>query len=261
LNFPVKNYLNFLLESDSESFTSEYESLSGPFWTKNEKGSVFLNGDVSREILALVDDLKISLPSELHSKEIKDVHLTGSHTSYENSENPEADIVVILDLSNFDDYEKKDIKQRIDRQRKKWNIKNKPKIDGVFLDFDIHDDNDPHDDSALYSIKNNSWIKSPDSENIYIDDKDVIKKYSRLTSEIDHLIDSLETPDLGKDEKSQYVSYLRHILNRLVIMRQDSSKSKDFPHIGNLCYRKLKKEGYIKKLIGALVDNSKYLTK
>lgn len=261
MNFPVKNYFNFLLESDSESFTSEYESLSGPFWGKDESGSLFLNGDFSRKILELVDDLKRFLPSELHSKEIKDVHLTGSHPSYENSGHPEADIVVIVDLSDFDDYERKEIKHGIDRQRKKWNIKNKPKIDGIFLDFDIHDDNDLHNDSALYSIKNNSWVKSPNAESISIDDRDVTKKYSRLTSEIDYLIDLLKNPDLEIDSKTQFASYFRHILNRLILMRQDSSKSKDFPHIGNLCYRKLKKEGYIKKLIGALVDNSKYLTK
>jgi hypothetical protein len=261
LNSPVKNYLNFLLESDSESFTSEYESLSGPFWDRDENGLVFLKDEVSRKILSLADDLKSFLPTELQSKEIEDVHLTGSHTSYENSEHPEADIILIIDLSNFDDSERKDIKQGIDKQRKKWNIKNKPKINDVFLDFDVHDGNDPHNDSALYSVKNKSWIKSPVPEEISIDERDVVKKYLRLISEIDYLVDSLEKSDFGADTKNQCVLYLRHILDRLILMRSDSSKSKDFPHIGNLCYRKLKKEGYIKKLIGALVDNSKYLTK
>lgn len=255
----VHNFNFFLIESSEQNSQNRNSDIQNSrFFDFDENGECIFTGPDPQIISDLVSDFLSGL-NLLSSKEIKDIQITGSTVNPEESNFPELDIIVIFDLNNFDSDERDRIKKSVEKYRIGWNIKNKAKISNIPVDIDVHPEGDHHSDSGLYSLKKNVWISKPNIPDSDVDHRDVYKKYSRFSSEIDRVCFLLENGFFSQFSKRDLIDHLKYLAERVSYMKQNKPTDPNIPHIGYLCYQKLRKEGYIKKLVGALVDYSSFL--
>ena len=102
----------------------------------------------------------------------------------------------------------------------------------------VQDINEPHAALGVYSLLNNSWIKTPEKENIDVPDSEIERKAQPLMSQIDNLL----------SDPSTTIQDIKRLKAKIKQFRQSGLESNGEYSLENLAFKKLRNEGYLEKL-------------
>lgn len=250
LTYEVYNQFYARRMNESETIEEEVslkpfepkEQLHPKFWVNNK-----LNSKVRMRLLDIADDFVKTL--DIRWVKPEDIVLTGSIANYNWTKYSDVDIHIIMDFKKV--YKKTDfVKNFFDAKKTEWNSTHeKLKIYGFNVELSVEDLDAPAEASGVYSLEKNDWVKEPKD----LSDAKLNKEYVKQTAEkyLDK-IDKLEK-QISKETDAKKVETLSNkmlsIFNTLKGMRREGLKTKAKEmSSGNIIWKILRAEGYIKKI-------------
>ena len=229
-------------EVDLSSFEKEDE-LNPKIWNNGE-----IDSRVRLKLLDIADDFYNTL--SINWIEPKDIILTGSICNYNWSKYSDIDLHIVIDFNEVGE-DKDLVKEYFDGKKNEWNNKhNNLNMYGLKVELYVQDISEDAVSNGIYSLESNSWIKEPNINDIKpIDNKkDVIKKLaSNIMTAIDDLEDRFNsTTDLHKLEVMS--DKCDEIKDDIKQMRKESLAKYGEFSIGNICYKVLRRFGYLDKM-------------
>ena len=218
------------------------DELNPKFWVDNK-----LNSKVRMRLLDIADDFVKTL--DIRWVKPDDIVLTGSIANYNWTKFSDVDIHIIMDFKKV--YEKTDfVKNYFDCKKQEWNSTHEGlKIYGFNVELSVEDKNTPAVASGVYSLEKNDWVSEPKD----LSDAKLNKEYVESTAE--NYIEKIDDLDrrIRKEKDAKKVEKLSDkmvsIFNKLKGMRRDGLKSKAKEmSSGNIIWKILRAEGYIKKI-------------
>lgn len=254
----VLDFSNFL--NDRDIYINEMESspyyhdiLNPVFWTqKNSKSgetSWVFDQRVRRKLIRIAEDFYTKFGDILGDRVIKDIQLTGSLANFNYTEFSDLDVHVLINMDGIDDDNPKILKSAVDGIKFIWNLRHNITIRGYDVELYLQDEKEPHTASALFSLKNNDWIRKPIYKFPEVDDRDVEKKYSSIVSEIEELHTRLITADILPSNSKKLYTRASSLKSKIQKMRKEGLDKGGEMSVGNLTFKKLRNSGYIEKLI------------
>jgi hypothetical protein len=222
-------------------------SLSSDIFEK-KNGSYILREDVREKLLKITDNFLEYLKIDFF---VFDVHLTGSLSNYNWSKYSDVDLHIMYDINEIipnnmnNDVYKKIIEEFFETKKKNWGLTTNIKIKNYEVELYVQDINDKSISSGIYSVLNNEWVIEPNKLKTPhdIDEKKILEKSNDFEKQID---------DLVKDTKSgdEKIKQVELIKNKLKKFRQSGLESGGEFSYENLTFKLLRRNGYIKKLMG-----------
>lgn len=218
------------------------EELHPKFWVNNK-----LNSKVRMRLLDIADDFVKTL--DIKWVKPDDIVLTGSLANYNWTKYSDVDIHIIMDFKKV--YKKTDfVKSYFDAKKLEWNSSHEGlKIYGFNVEMSVEDKNAPAAASGVYSLEKNDWVSEPKD----LSDAKLNKDYVESTAE--KFIGKIDALDkrIRKEKDAKKVEILSNkmisIFNKLKGMRREGLKqrAKEMSS-GNIIWKILRAEGYIKKI-------------
>lgn len=233
-----------------------HDELNPKFWKKKEdkKGNVTWSFDqmVRRKLIRIAKDFFSKFSDIIKAEDIYDIQLTGSLANFNYTNFSDFDVHILVNLDGIDDENPKILKKALDGIRFMWNLRHDISIRGYDVELYIQEKDEPHTASALFSLMNNKWVKSPVFSPPEIDEKDVDKKYDGLAYEIESLHTKLvAVTNIPSDAKKLYKRCIK-VKEKIQKMRKEELSKGGEMAIGNLVFKKLRNDGYIEKLIDTI---------
>lgn len=229
-----------------EYISSDITPVIKSFYLKDELNPNIWDGykiksEVSSQLIKIAQDFYNTTGLEA---EIKDVILTGSLANYNWSERySDYDLHILIDfneVSNDVDL----VKKYVDSAKNNWNKEYNIKIEEYPVEVYIQDINEEHTSTGLFSLMKNKWKIRPKKKDFNIDEKEIKVKAKGLMNQIDDLESKIDTP---YDDFREYVKVIWEKIKNLRKSGLDS-QSGEFS-VGNLTFKALRRNGYIKKII------------
>lgn len=233
----MDKYLNEFTNKDLKPINSFrlHKTLNKKVWNGFE-----LKGKIRSKLLSIAQDFIYEL--DLNMK-INDIILTGSLANYNYSEYSDYDLHILIDFSKINN-DIALVKKYFDATRKNWNNTHDILINGYEVEIYCQDINEKHTASGIFSILNNVWIKVPTIRNFSIDTNLIKFKAERIMYDID---DAIKKFKKGNYKESGELT--KKIRDRISKLRKDSLQNGDELSIGNLVFKMLRRNNYIKKVI------------
>ena len=125
-----------------------------------------------------------------------------------------------------------------DSKKNEFNTKYDLKFQNQPIEVYVQDTNEPHAALGVYSLLNNSWIKTPEKENIDIPDSEIDRKALPLITKINDLL----------SDPSTTIQDIKQLKAKIKQFRQSGLEDKGEYSLENLAFKKLRNEGYLEKL-------------
>jgi predicted nucleotidyltransferase len=198
---------------------------------------VWDNGKIKPKLLSALikiakkfyQDLKIDAP-------IEDIILTGSSANYNWTDFSDIDVHILIDFSKLKDPEL--ATEYFDAKKDEFTVKYNLKYQNHPIELYVQNTSQPHFALGMYSLLNNSWIKTPKKENIDIPDSEIDKKAQPLITKINNLL----------SDPSATVQDIKQLKSKIKQFRQSGLEDKGEYSLENLAFKKLRNEGYLQKL-------------
>lgn len=232
----LKQYFDRLLEVSAKDVDPkmEYHDVLNPkLWT-----DIKLKPGVKTSLMKIVDEFCSSFDEDV---KILDVTILGSCCNYNYSSISDIDIHIIVDYKS-DDLMYKYLKALKGNWEKTHGI--------TFKGYDVEiyvqsSDEQISKTAAIYSLKNNKWIRKPNKEvpPPRFDDPRVLKKAAAIMTSID---DALQmTGDAAEKE-------LTRLKNEIKALRKKGIAVSGEYDVANLAFKTLRNNKYIEKLMKRL---------
>lgn len=202
--------------------------LNSKIWDENNK----LKKDIREKLLEIS---KIFLKNIETPIEIKQILLTGSLASYQWRPTSDFDLHIIVDiideecLETADDYFKS--------KSKLFNTEHDIFLKGYKVEINIKTEESLLEGKGVYDILKEEWIAFPKKPKREMEDPNVLKIVEKIKYEIDAAIHGKAGMDV-----------LKQIRNKLKNLRSEGLKEGGEYSVGNLAFKKLRHDEYIKKL-------------
>ena len=217
-----------------------HDQLSPLLWDQDDnlKDDVY---DKLMEIAALfIDNLKLDAP--------EDIYITGSFANYNYSDDKDSEgqYKSDIDLHLVYDFDKLNIDHDIlsgyfKAKKQIFNEKYNFTIHDIPVEVGVENINEPLTSTGIYSLYDKQWKEVPHNAGKEIPDVDE-DKYSELTQQIEKTIET-------QDENQ-----VKELLSLIRKMRKNSLAQDGEFGEGNLLFKKLRNDGYIKRLKEVLND-------
>lgn len=227
---------------DHGSFASR-DSLYPTVWDKNDK----LDPEVREKLMKIAQDFWNKL--ELDWNEVMDITFTGSLANYNWSRHSDIDMHIIVDFESVDENTQL-VRDYFNAVKANWNRRHNIFLKGFEVEIYVQDAKESHKSTGVYSITRDEWMIKPIKKEINIDWHDVRKKAESLMNMIDHvemLMNSTHYKSahrFGKMLKDKLKKFRRCGLDRA---GEHSSE--------NITFKALRRNGYIEKLMDAVVNS------
>lgn len=229
------NYSKFI----NEKYTKK--ELNPTFWSKDLK----FDYKVRQKLINIANDFYESLNIDIP---IIDIKLTGSMANFNYTKDSDLDVHIIL---NFDDYDndKDTLDSLLKMKAFVWNIKHDITIRGSDVELYVENENEEHISTGLFSLKNNEWIKKPKYTDPDVDESDINSKFEKWVYEIEELEKLVDDENISNEDNIEYHKRSEKLKDKLRKFRKKGlhEGSGEFS-VENLTFKKLRNEGYIKKL-------------
>jgi len=182
--------------------------------------------------------------------EIKDIYLTGSMANYNYTEESDIDVHIVCDFKDINE-DTELVKKAIDGQRFIWNLRHNIIIKGHDVELYIQDETEEHNATGLYSLLNDEWITKPVYNPPNVDTKDVNVKYDARVYDI-LKYEKLSKQELSPEEAEEYYENAKELKSKIMKSRKEGLTEEGEFSIENLVFKKLRKEGKIKKIIDVI---------
>ena len=246
---PVKDFNSFSIAINESSKCTT--CMCDKLWSQSKDGSWKLDPVVERKLLRIAQNFWNQLAPSIGEKEISDVHISGDLADYNHSGSPDIDLHILIDLSGLDPEEIEKIKREIDLAKFQMNLDRPPRLRGYDVDLHLNDIETPHDSTGLYSLMKGKWICQP-GQNESLDDRDCEKKYYSLGDAIEKIAIKLAAPSCTNEARKKLLEKAGRIKKKIQKMRSVHMDEARKPCVAKNAYQKLKKEGYIDKLVRIL---------
>lgn len=229
-----------------EFVSSDITPVIKSFYLKDELNPNVWDGfkiksEVSSQLLKIAQDFYNTTGLEA---EIKDVILTGSLANYNWSEKySDYDLHILIDFNDVSE-DVDLVKKYVDAAKNNWNKEYNINIQDYPVEVYIQDINEPHISTGVFSLMKNKWKVRPRKKDFQIDEKEIKIKAKGLMNQIDELESKLEKP---YDEFRELVKIVWDKIKNLRKSGLDSQGG-EFS-VGNLTFKLLRRNGYIKKII------------
>jgi len=170
---------------------------------------------------------------------VDDIIMVGSSANYNYTKHSDIDLHIVVPFKKLDDNEEF-VREFFMSKKFIWNTEHDIKIHGHEVELYVQDINEEVKSSAVYSIKNNSWIKKPSKVNPTIDRKSVYDKVH----------DFIERIELAREN----LPALRELKDKLKLMRQSGLEKAGEYSVENLTFKVLRNTGQIGKLVDYVKD-------
>jgi hypothetical protein len=216
------------------------------FHIKDELNSKVWNGfkiktEVREQLLKIAQDYWESLELEV---EVKDIILTGSLANYNwDSRYSDYDLHIVINFKDVDDNIEL-VKKYLDESKKNWNDIHDIKIKGFDVEIYVQDESGPHVSSGIFSLLNNRWIIKPEKKDFEPDEKMIANKAKSIMLKVDSLEEKIDT--LPHDEFNEKA---KKIWKKIKDLRKQSLEEGSEFGLGNLVFKTLRRNNYIKKII------------
>lgn len=202
--------------------------LNSKIWDENNK----LKKDIREKLLEIS---KIFLKNIETPIEIKQILLTGSLASYQWRPTSDFDLHIIVDIIDEECVETAD--DYFKSKSKLFNTEHDIFLKGYKVEINIKTEESLLEGKGVYDILKEEWIAFPKKPNREMEDPNVLKIVEKIKYEIDAAIHN----KAGMDD-------LKEIRNKLKNLRSEGLKEGGEYSIGNLAFKKLRHDEYIKKL-------------
>lgn len=182
--------------------------------------------------------------------EIKDIQLTGSMANYNYSDESDIDVHIIINYADVND-DTNLVKKALDGQRFIWNLRHNIVIKDHDVEVYVQDEAKEHNSTGLYSLLNDKWIIKPSYNPPDVDTKDVNVKYDARVYDILRY-ERISKQDLMPDQSEEYYNNAKELKSKIMKARKEGLSEQGEFSIENLVFKKLRKEGKIKKLIDTI---------
>ena len=162
-----------------------------------------------------------------------DILFVGSLANYNYTEQSDIDIHILLDFKKIGD-DVKFVKEYFNAKKFIWNNEHDIKVYGHEIECYVQDVNEENASIAIFSIKNNEWIKKPQIDYPKIDTKAVLSKAKDFSERIELAKGDLEA--------------LTDLKEKLKTMRQSGLSKFGEYSTENLVFKALRNSKKIKKL-------------
>jgi hypothetical protein len=229
-----------------EFVTSDITPVIKSFYLKDDLNPNIWDGfkiksEVSSQLLKIAQDFYNTTGLEA---EIKDVILTGSLANYNWSEKySDYDLHILIDFNDVSQ-DVDLVKKYVDAAKNNWNKEYNINIQDYPVEVYIQDINEPHISTGVFSLMKNKWKVRPRKKDFQIDEKEIKIKAKGIMNQIDELESKLEKP---YDEFRELVKVIWDKIKNLRKSGLDSQGG-EFS-VGNLTFKALRRNGYIKKII------------
>lgn len=213
--------------------------LNPKLWDKDKDGKFVLKKDIRDALMRIADDFVADIVKDGDIKlKAEDVIIVGSSVNYNWTEYSDLDLHVVADFSKMD-YSEKDCSNLFFALRSGWNKDHNITVKGLDVEVFVQDGVDSVDSDAIYSVKNNKWIKYPVVENPKFNKKVIIRKHKEFKRKIEALL---------KSEGPKTEPKLKKLLEKLYKYRQAGlNKGGEFSE-ENIVFKILRAQGYIDKI-------------
>lgn len=215
------------------------KELNPAFWSNKE-----FDPSIREKLLQIAQEFysifKLEIP-------ISDIQLTGSLANYNWTPKSDLDVHVLIDFSAIND-DVSLVKKALDGQRFIWNLRHNIVLRGHDVELYIQDVNEPHIASGLFSLQNNKWIKIPEFNPPFVDEKDVEVKFNGIVNDINEVEARLESPS-AEVEPRELFKHAERVKSKIMKMRKEGLQERGEFSVENLVFKKLRNEGYIQKII------------
>lgn len=214
-----------------------HAELCPDLWDKSEGEKYVLKSEVRDTLYKIASDFVTEYLREASvTLTVKDVILVGSSANYNWNQFSDIDLHVLVDYAELK-MSADDANTLVTAIKINWNKTHDISIKGHDVELYVQGTEQPLESVAVYSVKNNKWLKHPVKENPKFDKKAIIEKHNKWKTKIDAL---LKTPN---------ESLMRKTLEKLYDFRQmglDSKMGEYSPE--NLVFKILRAQGYLQKL-------------
>lgn len=181
------------------------DDLCEKLWNK-KNGEYEIIKNVRKNLLKIsLDFMKEALKNVDFSVKIHDVILVGSSANYNYTKYSDIDLHLVVDFDEIK-CDEKIVKLMFDNMRGNWNKNHNIKIKDHDVEIYVQDINEKPESGAVYSIKNEKWIKKPNKENIEFDKKLIKQKHKKYKSEIENVIKT-KNPEAIKSVLEKIYNY------------------------------------------------------
>lgn len=196
-----------------------------------------LRNEVHEKLL----DLGLRFAKFIGVDQPEDILFTGSLCNFNYHDESDIDIHVMLDFSKFGDPER--MRDLFASKKFAFNeFRKGTKIKGFTIECYAQDlpCREPHQPSGLYSLQQNQWIIKPQRIDPKIDEAKTRKLLSIFINTINRL-------ELIEDNQLRLEQAIE-LKDNLILIRRKSVRALGEYSPGNLCYKELRKQGYIDRL-------------
>jgi len=184
--------------------------------------------------------------------ELLDIYFTGSMCNYNYSSDSDIDVHIIIDFEDVSDNMKL-VKKAMDGQRFIWNLRHNIVIKGHDVELYVQDSGEKHTASSIYSLLYDKWIVEPKYNPPAVDQKFVDMKYDAKAYDIDELEKLSKDEDLVDPYECEvYYDKAKEMKAKIMKSRKEGLDLNGEFSIDNLVFKKLRKNGKIKKLIDTI---------
>lgn len=245
----ILNFYTFgILEKESSLSNKNSESA---IWKSDENGNLYLDKGVHNKLIRIAQNFWNNVSALFGGKEIVDIQITGDLGDLSNPASPDIDLHIVFNKDGLEEDEKDKLFREFEKQKFIQNLERPKKVRGFDVDLFLTDDENQHSDSGLFSLSKNKWIH-PYKLGESFDGRDAERKYYSLGNAIETIASKLESESCTNDNRKKLLEKASRIKKKIQIMRPSNLSQSTPLTVASKTYEKLKKEGYINKLIRIL---------
>ena len=230
-------------EINLSSFKKRHE-LAPNIWKSNDT----LDSKIRLRLLDIADDFWKFV--NLTWVEPKGIILTGSICNYNWSQYSDIDLHLIVDFNEIDE-KTEFVRDYLDAKKNEWNNEhNALEIMGYKVELYVQNIDETPNSNGIYDLEENEWLKEPsqdDIKQIGLEKFQIKDKAAKFMTIIDDMYDALaSTSDSHKIE--EIGADADYLWKKVKEMRKNSLADDGEMGSGNICYKYLRRVGYLDKL-------------
>ncbi len=223
---------------------------SSSIWLNDSDGNIIIDPRVKNKLIRIAENFWNGVSPLFGEKQIHDIQISGDLADLNNLSS-DIDLHIIIDTEGLSPEEAQSLNKEFEKQKFQLNLERPKKVRGFDIDLFLNNKDGQHDDSGLFSLIQNRWICEPKIGESF-DIRDVDKKYYSLGNAIETIASKISSESCSSENKKKLLEKASHLKKKLQVMMSTSLDNSKSHSVDSKTYKKLKKEGYINKLIRIL---------
>ena len=225
-------------------------AMPSSIWMRDSDSNVIMDPRVKNKLIRIAENFWSSISPLFGEMEIYDIQISGDLADLNNL-STDIDLHIIINPDGLSNEEIQNLNKEFEKQKFQLNLERPKKVRGFDVDLFINSKDGQHDDSGLFSLIQNKWISEPKIGESF-DSRDVDKKYYSLGNAIETIASKLSSESCSNENKKKLLEKASRLKKKLQTMMSSSLDNSKSHSIDSKTYKKLKKEGYINKLVRIL---------